>query len=190
LGNLLGTTTAIGSLVLVAVTVWYAWQTQQMVREMRHARVASLRPALRLDLGPFPRAASIEIENVGVGPATDVSVDIIVIASGVELEREHWSVPLLKSGDRRTMLMPNKDASKASFAPVEYWAERDTRICLAGTCRDLDGREHPIDDVFSFAVHATRSPEGSWEGVEDRVPKNIEAIAKELERIRRQLERA
>jgi hypothetical protein len=31
-------------------------------------------------------------------------------------------------------------------------------------------------------------PEGSWEGVEDRMPRNVEAIAKKLEKIRGRLE--
>jgi hypothetical protein len=31
----------VSSLVLVGVTIWYAWQTQQMVREMRNARATT-----------------------------------------------------------------------------------------------------------------------------------------------------
>jgi len=189
MGQVLGTAAAIGSLALVGVTVWYAWQTQQMVREMRNSRIAAIRPSLRLDLGGFSTAASIEVENLGVGPAVDVSVDLIVLVGGDEIERQHWSVPLLRSGERRTMLMPNKDGNLGNFAPVQYWAERDSRILMTGSCLDLDGREHRIDDDFSFAVHSSRGPEGSWEGVEDRLPKNVEKIAKELESIRRRLER-
>lgn len=180
---------AAGSLVLVAVTIWYAWQTQQMVREMRRGRVEAVRPCLRLDLGGVYGASTLEIANLGVGPAVDVSVELVVFFDGDETQREGWTTPLLRSGDSRTMLMPNKDGVEGSFAPAQYWADHDTRIQMAGRCRDLDGRIHKIEDSLSFASHATRGVEGSWAGVEDRLPTNVEKLAKELAAIRKALER-
>lgn len=181
--QVLGAAGTLGSLVLVGVTIWYAWQTQQMVREMRDARVATVRPSLHLDLGGFTGAASVDIENLGVGPAVDVSVDLVVASPQGELERRRWTTPLMRSGDRKTMLMPNKDGVFGRPAPVKEWADMGAVIRMSGVCRDLDSREHAVDDILDFSAHSDRGPEGNWEGVEERLPKNVERIAKELERI-------
>ena len=54
--------------VLVAVTGYYAWQTQQTVKVMREQQKALLRPVLtiRIDQGYWT------VVNVGLGPALNV----------------------------------------------------------------------------------------------------------------------
>jgi hypothetical protein len=172
------TTSIIGSLVLVAVTTWYAWQTQQMVREMRAARAASVRPAIRLDLGLVGGTAYVEVENVGAGPALNIEADLTVSTDEGEVEHHHWTRALLRISESQTMLVPN------DFKLLSELKDLGATVAINGTCQDLDDREHPISDTLSFVTLGDRSPEGEWTGVEDRVPKNVEAIAKELKEIR------
>lgn len=179
--QVLNMATAFGSLVLVAVTIWYAWQTQHMVREMREARVASLRPSVQLDLGVIGGTAYVEVVNVGVGPATDISATLVVETDEGELESHNWTRALLRSGESQTMLVPRGSGGLMDLSTLK---KMGVRTRMTGTCLDLDGREHVIDDTLSFAILGDRSPEGEWEGVDDRWPKNVEKIAKELEGIR------
>lgn len=169
-----------GSLVLVGVTIWYAWQTQQMVREMREARVASLRPSVCLNLGRVGSVGYVEVENLGVGPATDISATLVVETTDGVFQSEGWTRALLRSGESQTMLVPR---GPGGFLKLTKLKELGAQVRITGTCLDLDGRIHAIDDSLSFAVLGDRSPEGEWERVADRLPKNVEKIADELERI-------
>ncbi len=171
----------IGSLVLVAVTTWYAWQTQQMVREMRAARAATLRPFVRLDLGLVGGVAYLKVENVGVGPATDIDVTLTVDTDEKQLESHHWRRALLRSGESQTLLVPG--GQSGTLMDLSELKAIGARARMSGTCRDLDGHTHVVNQDLSFVELGERSPEGSWEGVDDRVPKNIEKIAKAIDGI-------
>lgn len=182
----LGTASLLGSLVLVVVTVWYAWQTQQMVREMRHARIAALRPCIRLDLGLIGATAYLNVENVGVGPAANVTATIAVKTEHGEHESHIWTKALLRSGESQTLLMPRRpDGSLMTLSSLK---ELGAEATIHGSCLDLDGRAHDVHDTLSFSILGDRDPEGSWEGVVDRWPKNVEKIAKELEQIRKKMD--
>jgi hypothetical protein len=149
---------------------------------MRRARIASLRPSIRLNMRVIGGIATVDVENLGVGPATGIDATLVVETDEEELESHPWTRALMRTGERQTMLVPRGQGRLMKLSELEALA---VRVRISGTCADLDGREHVIADVLSFAVLGDRSPEGSWVGVEDRVPENIEKVAKELEAIHR-----
>jgi len=177
----LGIASIIGSLILIGITTWYAWQTQQMVREMRQARIETLRPSVILDLGVVGGTAYLSTENVGVGPAKDISVTITVYTDDEELESHTWTRALFRSGESQTLLVPAGPTK--SLMGLSELKEMGAQATMKGTCLDLDGRTHNINDTLSFAELGDRSPEGEWESVDSRWPKNVEKMAKELEGI-------
>lgn len=147
--------TAALSLALVCVTIWYAWQTQQMVREMASSRAAAIRPALRLDFGVIDGShAFLVLENVGVGPAMQVSVTLEIKGFAGTPTSDPLSLPLIRPGDRRDLFYPawgGKD-----LMTLETLASVPARITLAGECCDLDGRVHTVSDVLDFSTALDR----------------------------------
>jgi hypothetical protein len=80
-------TTIVLTFALVAITAYYAWQTQNMVREMRDSRELSVLPKLTVDLswlGPVNPVPAII--NVGQGAAmrADLNVRFEPINPGVD----------------------------------------------------------------------------------------------------------
>lgn len=183
--SLLVTASLIGGLALVAVTIWYAWQTQQMVREMRETRIASVRPSVRLDLHVVGGVANVEVANVGPGAAIGIDASLVVEADENQLESHQWTRALLGSGDTQTMLVPRGPGHLMKLSELK---ELGARTRITGRCFDVDGREIAIDDSLSFAKLGDRSPEGEWKGVTERLPENVEKMAKELEGIRSAIE--
>ena len=84
---------SIAIVVLVGVTIFYAYQTRRMAKEMEAARFDAVRPlitiekteakqrgdilkqtadAFRIKEGKFPESVKCEIRNVGLGPALNL----------------------------------------------------------------------------------------------------------------------
>ena len=185
---LLSNASLIGSLVLVGVTIWYAWQTQQMVREMRAARMASVRPNVHLDLGVVQglALAYLTVDNVGVGPALDLALDIVVHTNDeAHPQTAHWTSPILRSGESRMLLLPTgKSGHLMTLASLRSGGAKAT---MAGQCTDLDRRIHPMVGQLDFGL-VDRTRQGRVESVQERWPQNLEAIAKEIAEIRKVLE--
>ena|SRR5690348_5092026 len=69
--------TAAATLVLVAVTAYYAWQARQMVGEMRAARASQYSPMLVPRIVAhtmFGHLGKYVVQNVGGGPALAIDV--------------------------------------------------------------------------------------------------------------------
>ncbi len=175
----------VGSFVLLFVTIWYAWQTQQMVREMRVARTASVRPSVHLDLGVVGGLGYLQVENVGVGPAVDVVLGVHVRSKDGLDQTAHVTAPILRSGQSKTLLLPTRKTG--GFMPIATLISSGVAATMEGQCTDLDGRMHSINDSLDFS-RVDRSHEGRWETENDRWPRNLEAISKELATIRELLE--
>ena len=70
-----GASTAILTAALVLVTAVYAWQNRKMVREMKHARDATILPKLALEFHRLgPNVVDLAIRNVGPGAAIEIDV--------------------------------------------------------------------------------------------------------------------
>ncbi|MBM2810492.1 MAG: hypothetical protein HW416_1251 [Chloroflexi bacterium] len=108
------TVQAVTTVILVAVTGFYAWQTQKQARaaratidEMVRMREAQARAHLAIEIWPWDRRYKLfdlAIRNYGGGPARDVRVvfdpDIRYpqYAGGTMNELEIMSCPILGSG--------------------------------------------------------------------------------------------
>ena len=59
---------------LVIITAYYAWQTNNMVEEMKLVRQYQFIPALKLEPTSLSLGSShdLEIKNYGFGPAKDI----------------------------------------------------------------------------------------------------------------------
>jgi len=85
---------AISTVVLVIVTGVYAYLTWGMVRETRRARKQEVMPVMNLDVEPFAIGAwAPKIENVGNGPAIDVTGTVQFEPGGEEHEIQSKNIP-------------------------------------------------------------------------------------------------
>lgn len=139
----------IGNFTLLGVTVWYAWQTQQMVREMREGRIASVRPILRLDIHLIGANVLLKIENVGPGPALDVHTSMRASDSSNDDEQTtKWNAPILRAGEHHLFHFPMTSAGDIpTFAVLQ---ESECVVALSGTCQNAHGLEYTIKDCLRF----------------------------------------
>lgn len=157
MADLLALATTVLTLALVGITFWYAWQTQQMVREMAQARSAAVRPALRLDFGLLPEeSVFLVLENVGVGPALQVSVVLEIKGFTTSYEPDRLDLPLVRPGERFDFLYPTWGG--AELMSLENVASVPVSIVMTGNCIDVSGRQHSVHDELSFADAMNRVP--------------------------------
>lgn len=170
--------------VLVLITGYYAWQTRTMASEMQEARLHTATPHVILDLEMVtPLYAMIVVENVGPGPALLCDLELTLTGGEAE-EHRQWRPHLLPAGVRHEFLPPENVGS------LDTLADAYPNVALRGHARDTLGRSHE--------VHATLDVTAAREGLRetrhrfqrpagDRVVKELEKIAKQLDDIERHL---
>jgi len=177
--NYLALATTALTFALVCVTIWYAWQTQQMVREMASARAAAVKPAPRLDYGVLPEGlVFLVLENVGVGPAVQLSVALEVRGFAGSHEPDRLKVPLLRSGENIILRYPawgGKD-----LISLDNLASVPATISMTGECLDLDGQRHQVSDELDFAASQDRIPRLDIMDAQARQTQILEAIRRDL----------
>jgi hypothetical protein len=142
-----GAFTALLTLVLIAVTAYYAAQNRRMVREMEQTRELSLLPKLSLEfhrLGPV--TVTLAIRNVGPGAALDIDVHMIyepAVQGGV-LVRSRWRRNILVSGGGHDFFPPGGLDDNLNRLPATY-----QEIRLVGSMRDAAGKRHEVSEVFA-----------------------------------------
>jgi hypothetical protein len=144
-----GTTGAMVSLTmaLVLITLYYAWQTRQTVREMREARHAQVRP----HLVPFFRynepgvgIGAIYIVNLGQGSALDIDATMSLEPDGIVTR---WRAAILRSGRRRVWSPTAHGGRKKTLHPVlAAGKSARTVVHIAGRCRDVLGIWHDFEE--------------------------------------------
>ena len=142
-----GAFTALLTVVLIAVTVFYAIQNWRMVREMKLSRAAAIAPKLGLEfLRLGPTAMTIAIRNVGPGTAFAIDVRLVYepIAEGRSPEEQPWRHNMLTSGEERDLMPPGDLNDNVNLLPRTY-----KRIRLVGSVRDGDGRAHAVDEEIT-----------------------------------------
>lgn len=141
-----GAFTALLTLALVGVTIYYAIQNRRMVAEMREARNAGILPKLGLEFHRLgPTAMTVAIRNVGPGAALDV--DIRARFEPVESTREapefRWRRNILGPGEQYDFLPPGDLSDNLNTLTAAYQAVR-----LEGSMRDAAGTTHVVDEAF------------------------------------------
>jgi hypothetical protein len=171
----------IAIVVLVGVTGYYAWQTREMAKEMRSARLLSLLPKLVLDIGMIgPTYGDIVVRNVGSGPALDADLTLVFEGSeAAEREEREWLAHVIATGEEHEFLPPREVNSMDGFAA------RHPTISLAGTIHDALGQAHEVDERIDIAE--------AWGRVESALHRWEESpatkVAREFEKTRKQLEK-
>jgi len=140
-------TMAVLTLALVLITLYYAWQTRQTVREMREARHAQVRP----HLVPFFRynepgvgIGAIYIVNLGQGSALDIDATMSLEPNGIVTR---WRAAILRSGRRRVWSPTTHGSKKKTLHPVlAAGKSARTVVHIAGRCRDVLGIWHEFEE--------------------------------------------
>jgi hypothetical protein len=175
--------------VLVLVTTYYAWQTRQMVGEMRSARLLSLLPKLALDIEMIgPTFGDVVVRNVGPGAA--VEADLVLTfeaASPGDKEERRWLAHVITPGEKHEFLPGD------GIRSMDALVAKHPTIALSGTVRDARGQTHNVDERIDVA-EAWRRLEAAlhrWEESSDRkIVRELEKIHRELARIQRPVARA
>jgi hypothetical protein len=176
-----GAFAALLTLVLIAVTAYYAFQNRRMVKEMERTRELSLLPRLALE---FHRLASatvtLAIRNVGPGAALDI--DVRMVYEPAESSRgtvEHrWRRNLLVSGAQYDFIPPDGLNSNIDGLPATF---RDIR--LVGSMADATGKRHEVDEVFPDLPEWREVLEGAHQRyvADDPERRLAEALGKRLQ---------
>jgi hypothetical protein len=141
-----GAFTAILTLALVAVTVFYAIQNRMMVLEMQRTRNAALVPKLAIDFHRLaPATMTVAILNVGPGAALDVDVRVVFEPPSEEAAASEfrWRRNVLSAGERAEFMQPGELNNNLNTLPAAYRAIR-----LVGTTKDATGTTHPVNESF------------------------------------------
>lgn len=130
---------------LIAVTIYYAWQTGRTVGEMRRARQIAVLPKLAIEfhfIGPMN--AALAIRNVGPGPALGVDVKLIyeTVDSDQDPPERRWRRNVMASGEQFEFFPPGgANASSIDALSATYKAVR-----LVGTMEDATGSHHKVEE--------------------------------------------
>jgi hypothetical protein len=171
------------TIVLVAITGYYAWRTGQMVDEMRRARGASLLPKITLSFehlgGPV---VSVVVTNTGAGPALDVDLTMSYELGGPQVR---WTSPCVSPGESVRFIPPETTS-------IVDLGNKYERLVLRSTCKDALGEvrdSHQVLDIKDYwqaTVDATCLLPDDYQ---HKTFDELEKMRRELENVRRQLER-
>ena len=102
------------NLILIAITAIYATLTWMMLKEMREARKAELRPYIKAALESYSESTIVlKIQNIGKGAAIDVNVEYAL--KSVEDVESVWEYPLLSSGELKKIHLPELNKEKTAM---------------------------------------------------------------------------
>ncbi len=123
-----GAFTALLTLALVAVTIYYAIQNYRMVGEMAKARRATIRPTLAIEFHRIgPTAITVAVRNVGPGAALDIDVRMIYVPArdSGELVERRWRRKVLMSGEQYDFFPPGALDGNLNALPATYPGSTD-----------------------------------------------------------------
>lgn len=133
------------TLALVLITLFYAWQTRQTVKEMRKARVEVVRPRI-VPIVSYDAVGTgcVSVENIGTGPALDLKL-VLAFEPGTAVYR--IQLPLLAVGGRRVWNpgARGNENQEQPYHPDSHLPNHEY-LHLTGSCRDLFGGMHQVDE--------------------------------------------
>lgn len=141
-----GAFTALLTLALVLVTLYYAAQNRRMVLEMRKTRNSAVLPKVGLEFHRLgPTAMTVEIRNVGPGAALDLDVRVLFeLREGEGAAPEfRWRRNILSPGEQADFMHPGELNDSINTIPAAYRAIR-----LVGSMKDATGMTHEVNEAF------------------------------------------
>jgi hypothetical protein len=157
-----GAFTALLTLALVAVTIYYAVQNRRMVGEMKAARNAAILPKLALEFHRLgPAAMTVAIRNVGPGAALNVDTRVVFEPitegdSGAAREEFRWRRNILAPGEQYDFLPPGDLNDNLNSLPQRY-----RELTLVGSMKDAAGTTHKVDEALDDLPEWRRVLEGA-----------------------------
>jgi hypothetical protein len=142
-----GAFTALLTVALIAVTIFYAIQNVRMVNEMAKTRKLAVLPKLMVEFHRVgPAAALVAIKNVGPGAALDVDVTLVYDAAvgGDESPKQRWRRNILSSGEQFEFIPPGDLNDNINTIPLAY-----KEIRLTGEMTDATGARHIVNEFFA-----------------------------------------
>lgn len=167
--------------VLIAVTAWYADRTQEMVREMRAARAAQVRPKIVPSIQRIAaNAMTPKVLSVGAGPAFNVNVTLTLEPGGPS---GGYVAGVLTPGRGQPLLFRDPDSHQVMARVDEIG--RYERVRLTGTCQDALGTPVDVDETMDLAAYVAAWRAGLWAtpGATKRGKAPLEAIEEILDLI-------
>jgi hypothetical protein len=144
--------------VLIAVTAWYADRTHEMVREMRAARAAQVRPKLVPTIDRLgPNALTPKVLSVGPGPAFDVKVKLTLHPDGPSAD---YVAGVVTPGRGQALLFRDP-ASHQVLVTIDEMSRYD-RVHLTGSCKDALATSMTVDETLDLAAYVTAWKAGLW----------------------------
>jgi hypothetical protein len=163
--------------ILVIVTLWYAWQTRQMVSQMESARAAQIRPHLALGVDLDRGAVFLRVVNVGAGPA--MSVDVRLESEPGDDVRIPYMTPVLAPGAGQSFIVRDSTSQAVKDLKELVHTLQAKRVKLTGTFTDALGRGHQVADSLSLEEYSNAYYSRSWRAQPDD---QLKRIADALER--------
>jgi hypothetical protein len=141
-----GAASVLLTIVLIAVTAYYATQNRRMVKEMAKARHLSVMPKLALEFHRLgPTAMTVAIRNVGLGAALelDVRLGYEPVPGRATREERRWRRNVLAPGEQKDFLPPGNLDGNSNTLTANF-----SSIRLTGSMKDALGNEHSVDESF------------------------------------------
>jgi len=133
------------TLILVVVTAAYMLFTKEMVSETRNARQQDVKPILNLELKGWAMGGiGPKLENIGNGPAKDISVDISLTPGG---ESHTITAENLPPGEFIGSDKPNS----AGFQEEGY-----EKVVATGSFSDIYGKSEDLDQEIDLESYWER----------------------------------
>ena len=115
------------NLILIAITAIYATLTWMMLKEMREARKADLKPCIKASLDLIGSdTVVLKIQNIGKGAAIDTNAEFSLEPS--ENVKATWKYRLLGSSESKRFLLPDPDKKYTLDALTEKYEEVIVKI--------------------------------------------------------------
>jgi hypothetical protein len=144
--------------VLVGVTAWYADRTNEMVREMRAARAAQIRPKLVPTVHRMAaNAFTPKVLSAGPGSAFDVRVTLTLEPDGPSAD---FVAGVLSPGRGQALLFRERAAGEVMVKVDEL--SRFGQLRLTGSCRDGLGEQLAVDETMDLSAYIAAWKAGLW----------------------------
>jgi hypothetical protein len=182
--------TTISTIVLTGITGYYAWQTRILTKETHDARELATLPVLTCTMmahaptgtkvagkqgDVYGELNSLEVRNVGTGPALDVHIQIETVnAQRSVLRLNDTSIDLHTLGiENRTI-----DLHPAMFYPA---GSEDAVLSIRVTYRNIYGRELSTTAKICMAPSLPPANQWYWKTIDEQV--NLQATSGAISQI-------
>lgn len=141
-----GASTALLTLALVLVTIFYAVQNRRMVGEMAKTRALTILPRLGVEFHHIgPAVMEIAITNVGPGTALNVDIELTFDPADATAppNTRRYRQNIILSGEQLLFAPPGDLNGNLDTLPQTYRSIR-----LSGSMTDASGKTHRVDETY------------------------------------------